>query len=136
MEVQQRCLLIIFTASFCLTFSNELECASDEQCISSETYEHCQQWNQTGFIDQKTLILSLEKALNDSLQSKVEIEQQYVKLRGQCLAWSTWTNCSSTCGTGTITRSRECKGKRNKITFTTMEMEEGICENQKCPGLY
>ena len=51
--------------------------------------------------------------------------------------WSQWTDCSVTCGDGTITRFRQCDNPQpasGGVTCTGDATESSDCNEASCPG--
>ena len=47
--------------------------------------------------------------------------------------WSQWTSCSQSCGSGSRSRRRECKGE-NKLCSGGDDQQLEACQQEVCPG--
>ena len=60
-----------------------------------------------------------------------------ISVNGQWGAWSGWTGCSTTCGTGTKYRSRNCNNPapaNGGASCPGTQIEFMSCNLQVCPG--
>ena len=54
---------------------------------------------------------------------------------GKWLEWSSWSECSLSCGGGNSTRMRQCIGPFNGGKPCVGNVTENrLCNNQSCPG--
>uniref|UniRef100_A0A6P8J241 Coadhesin-like isoform X1 n=1 Tax=Actinia tenebrosa TaxID=6105 RepID=A0A6P8J241_ACTTE len=75
---------------------------------------------------------------DDLLSTKpAEVAKKTCIVNGGMSAWSAWSTCSVTCGTGTRVRMRTCnnpKPNNGGLPCTESTVETGECSVQPCPG--
>ena len=54
---------------------------------------------------------------------------------GTWITWSDWSGCSTTCGTGTILRTRHCYMQTSRSEpCVGKSLETLLCNSTACPG--
>ena len=62
----------------------------------------------------------------------------YLLVDGLWVSWSTWSQCSATCGSGTQFRTRKClfipSGAPHGKNCTGLGSDQQTCNTNACPG--